>query len=192
MAKPNIREKLIAVALELFHSRGYNACGVLDITNAAGVPKGSFYNHFKSKELLGLAVLDLHMKQVAELDVLGDKSILPIKRLYSQFKAYGVQLSKWQFERGCLLGNLGTEMSSHSAATRKAIKEAFENWCDSVTEVLKEAKECEEIDAHHDPAALARFLVNSWEGAVMRSKVVRGAAPLEDFFSITFNSILKH
>jgi TetR/AcrR family transcriptional regulator, transcriptional repressor for nem operon len=190
MARSNVREKLVAVALELFHTRGYNACGVLDITHAAGVPKGSFYNHFKSKELLALAVLDLY-QTIAQFDVLRDKSIPPIQRLQSHFKSYGALNVKWRFERGCLMGNFGTEMSSQSQVTRKALKKAFDNWCDTVAEVLQEAKECKEIAAHHDPASLARFLVNSWEGAVMRSKVVRNAAPFEDFFAVTFESILK-
>jgi TetR/AcrR family transcriptional repressor of nem operon len=190
MARTNVRDKLILVALELFHTKGYNGCGVLDITNAAGVPKGSFYNHFKSKELLALAVLDLYQKK-ARFDALSDKSIPPVQRLQSHFKSYGALNVKWRFERGCLMGNFGAEMSSQSQVTRRALKKAFDNWCDAVAEVLQEAKEREEIDTHHDPASLARFLVNSWEGAVMRSKVVRNTAPFEDFFAVAFNSILK-
>ena len=190
MARSNVRDKLVAAGLELFHTRGYNACGVQDITNAAGVPKGSFYNHFKSKELLVLAVLDLY-QTVARLDVLRDKSIPPVQRLRSHFKAYGAMHVKWGFERGCLMGNFGAEMSSQSKVTRTALKRAFDDWCDAVAEVLQEAKERKEIEVRHDPASLARFLVNSWEGAVMRSKVVRSAAPFEDFFTVAFNSILK-
>ena len=52
MARPSLRENLIAAAVEQFHGRGYAATGVKDITDAAGAPKGSFYNHFKSKEAL--------------------------------------------------------------------------------------------------------------------------------------------
>ena len=190
MARPNVRDKLVAAALELFHTRGYNACGVQDITHAAGVPKGSFYNHFKSKEMLALAVLDLY-QTIARFDALRDKSIPPIQRLQSHFKSYGAIHVKWRFERGCLMGNFGAEMSPQSQTMRKALKRAFDHWCDAVAEVLQEAKERKEIDAHHNPASLARFLVNAWEGAVLRSKVVRNAAPFEDFFAVTFNSILK-
>jgi TetR/AcrR family transcriptional regulator, transcriptional repressor for nem operon len=190
MPTPNVRDKLIAAALELFHTQGYNACGVLDITNKAGVPKGSFYNHFKSKELLGLAVLDFYQK-IARLDILKDKSIPPLERLRGHFKSYGALHVKWRYERGCLMGNFAAELSPQSQVIRKALKKAFDDWCQAVAEALREAKERKEIGAHYDPASLARFLVNSWEGAVMRSKVVRSAAPFEDFFAITFNSILK-
>jgi TetR/AcrR family transcriptional regulator, transcriptional repressor for nem operon len=190
MARSNVRDKLVEAALELFHTRGYNACGVLDITNAAGVPKGSFYNHFKSKELLALAVLDFY-QTVARFDVLKDKSIPPIQRLRSHFESYGALHENWRFKRGCLMGNFGAEMSPQSQVMRKALKKAFDKWCDAVAEVLQEAKRREEIEARHDPASMARFLVNSWEGAVMRSKVVRNTGPFEDFFAVAFNFILK-
>ena len=189
MPRPNVRDKLIAVALKLFHTRGYNACGVLDITDAAGVPKGSFYNHFKSKELLALEVLNFY-KKIARFDILKDKSIPPIERLQSHFKSYGAMHVKWRYKRGCLMGNFAAELSPQSQLIRKSLKKAFDDWCDAIAGALQEAKERKELGAHYDPASLARFLVNSWEGAVMRSKVVRNASPFEDF-AVTFNSLLK-
>lgn len=63
MAKPNVRERLLDAGVEAFHRRGFNGCGVQEITEAAGVPKGSFYNHFASKEALGAAVLDRYWQQ---------------------------------------------------------------------------------------------------------------------------------
>ena len=41
MAKLSVREKIVAAAAERFHALGYNACGVQEIVDAAGVPKGS-------------------------------------------------------------------------------------------------------------------------------------------------------
>src|SRR5262249_24318548 len=50
--RPGLREQLLAAGLATFHERGFNATSVQDITDAAGAPKGSFYNHFESKEAL--------------------------------------------------------------------------------------------------------------------------------------------
>jgi len=50
MAKLSVREKIVAAGAERFHALGYNACGVQEIVDAAGVPKGSFYNYFKAKD----------------------------------------------------------------------------------------------------------------------------------------------
>jgi TetR/AcrR family transcriptional repressor of nem operon len=190
MAKLTVREKLVEAALELFHTKGFNACGVLDITNAAGVPKGSFYNHFKSKELLALEVLDVYVKRVP-FDVLHDKSKSPLQRLRLNFEDFADIHVAWRFERGCLMGNFGSEMSTQSPVIRKALKNLFNVWCDLIARVLREAQAQGEIAAKRDPDQLARFLVNSWEGAVIRAKVTRTRAPLEDFFATSFDSLLK-
>ena len=57
MAKLSVRDKIVSAAAERFHALGYNACAVQDIVDAAGVPKGSFDNYFKAKELLAREVL---------------------------------------------------------------------------------------------------------------------------------------
>jgi len=61
MSKPNVREQILTTGLALLHGRGFNATSVQDITEAAGVPKGSFYNHFASKEALGLEVVQRYV-----------------------------------------------------------------------------------------------------------------------------------
>lgn len=190
MARTNVREKLIVVALELFHTRGYNGCGVLDITDATGVPKGSFYNHFKSKELLALAVLDRY-ESLLGLDALKDRSKPPVPRLRSLFEGYLKFQIKWEFSRGCLLGNFGAELSSQSPTIRKALKKIFERWCDAVGQVIQEAQERGDVDKRRDPQETARFLYNAWQGAVINSKVTRSRAPFENFFAVIFDSIMK-
>lgn len=190
MAKSNVRDKLVAAGLELFHTKGYNACGVSDITDAAEVPKGSFYNHFKSKELLALAVLDLYQSLLG-LDALKDKSKPPVPRLRSLFKRYLTFQVKWQFARGCLLGNFGAELSSQSPLVRKALKNIFDRWRDAVAIVLQEAKERGDLAGRLDPQETARFLYNAWQGAVINSKVTRSQAPFDNFFAVVFDSLMK-
>lgn len=65
MAKPHVREEILAAGLETLHNRGFNATSVQDITEAAGVPKGSFYNHFASKEELGSAFVAAYAEKGA-------------------------------------------------------------------------------------------------------------------------------
>ena len=190
MAGSNVRDKLIVVALELFHTRGYNGCGVSDITDAAGVPKGSFYNHFKSKELLALAVLDRYQSLLG-LEALKDRSKPPVPRLRSLFEGYMTFQVKWEFSRGCLLGNFGAELSSQSPVIRKALKKIFERWCDAVGQVVQEAKERGDIDKHRDALETAKFLYNAWQGAVINSKVTRSQAPFENFFAVIFDSVMR-
>ena len=86
LPKPNVRDKLLAAGLETMHCRGFNGCSVQDITQAAGVPKGSFYNHFESKEALGAELLDLYwQKATPALRILSDEALPPLERLKRYF-----------------------------------------------------------------------------------------------------------
>lgn len=58
------RSKIIASAVRLFSARGYNAASVDDICADAGISKGAFYHHFKSKQELFLALLDQWLKTI--------------------------------------------------------------------------------------------------------------------------------
>src|SRR5216683_4868591 len=116
MVKPNVRERLLDAGVETFHRRGFNGCGVQEITEAAGVPKGSFYNHFASKEALGAAVLDRYWQQRADttLRVLEDGDVRPTERLRRYFAAMAGNMAKRGYTGGCLIGNLGAELSDQS------------------------------------------------------------------------------
>src|SRR5271154_3760307 len=102
MAKPTVREKIVAAAQERFHTLGYNACGVQEIVDAAGVPKGSFYNYFKAKELLAREVLNNYWAG-GRLDVLADKTLPPLERLRQHFEHIASRYKKVGFENGCLV-----------------------------------------------------------------------------------------
>ena len=81
-----MREHLIASGLETLHRQGFSASAVQDITDAAGLPKGSFYNYFESKEALALEVIDRFGKEQGALGgVLSDESISPVERLRRYF-----------------------------------------------------------------------------------------------------------
>ena len=78
IVKPNVREQLLDKGLQVLHERGFNATSVQDITEAAGVPKGSFYNHFESKEDLGAEVVLRYLESSNETQaVLRDPKHLP-------------------------------------------------------------------------------------------------------------------
>lgn len=189
MPKPNVREKLIETALERFQDQGFNGCGVQDITDGAGVPKGSFYNHFKSKEALALEVLDRYCCG-NKLEILSDVTQPPIARLKAHFTFLARRFEDWHFTRGCLLSNFATETSDTNPIIREAMVAAFERWSAAVADVLRQAQTEKAIDAKFDPEALARYLISAWTGAVTCAKVKKSRRSLEDFFSVTFQILL--
>ena len=89
------------------------------------------------------------------------------------------------------MGLFASEMSHEYPRMREELRLLFDNWCGAVETVLREAQATGDVDPRHDPAQLARFLINAWEGATIRVKITRDRSPLEDFFDTSFKVLLK-
>ena len=189
MAKPNVRDKIVRAGLDLFHRAGFNGSSVEDITDLAEVPKGSFYNHFKSKEDLALAVIDRYV-ETGPQEMLADTAIPPLKRLKAYFAALGQEFMDSGYNRGCLLGNFSSELADHSAAVRRRLESAFGDWAKSIAGVIKEAQKAGELDSKLKSEQLAGVLLSAWEGALLRARVTGESAPLKEFMGIGFGRLL--
>ena len=112
--------------MELLWSKGYNATSVNDIVLAAGVPKGSFYFYFDSKEDFAVKAIDKYFSEVVTpaFNILDDRNTPPKERLLA-FYEYRVKVLKEEMDckMGCLASNLGNEMAEHSEVIRKKIAE---------------------------------------------------------------------
>ncbi|OKI44729.1 TetR/AcrR family transcriptional regulator [Micromonospora sp. CB01531] len=124
MPKPSLREALLDAACEEFDARGYAATGVAAIATRAGAPKGSFYNHFASKEELALASLERYGVN-RRLGMLGDRSKPPLQRIQAHLAYLRDDLARHSFGRGCLFGTFAAESAS-SAALSAAAKEGLD------------------------------------------------------------------
>jgi len=190
MARPSLREKLASSAVNTLHEHGFKGCSIQDITEAAGVPKGSFFNHFENKEDLAIDALRRYFES-ARADLLFQEGVAPLERLKNHFSYLSDLLVSFGFERGCMLGRFAAEMAQDYPRMREELRSVFETWSNGVASVLRDAQAAGEIDPRHDPVQLARFLVNAWEGAVIRLKIDRDRGPIDDFFQTTFKVLLK-
>jgi TetR/AcrR family transcriptional repressor of nem operon len=190
MARPSLREKLASSAVDTLHTHGFRGCSIQDITQAAGVPKGSFFNHFENKEDLAIDALRRYLDG-SRPDLLLQEGVQPLQRLKNHFTFLSERLVELGFERGCMLGLFAAEMSREYPRMREELRSVVETWCGAVESVLREAQAAGDIDPRHDPAQLARFLVNAWEGATLRLKITRDRAPIDDFFITSFKVLLK-
>jgi TetR/AcrR family transcriptional repressor of nem operon len=190
MPKPNFREEILSAGLRAVHARGFNATSVQDITEAAGVPKGSFYNHFASKDDLGAAAVQKYAAQGgARRRVLQDLTIPPLARLRRYFESM-VDAARYPDSPGCLLGNFGAELSNQSPAIREAVSAAFVDWTRALAAVIDEARRAGDLPRQSDPKLLAAFVIDAWEGAVLRGKVEQNRAPLDHFLTVIFSKVL--
>jgi TetR/AcrR family transcriptional regulator, transcriptional repressor for nem operon len=193
MAAKSTREHLIDVGVGLMHQNGYNATGLTDILKAADVPKGSFYHHFGSKEDFAAAALERYgMRAREHAAVLNDTTIPPLKRLRRYFsdlmKIYGQKGAI----PGCMMGRFSLEIAEESPQLRKRISASFDRWQHTIATVIGQAVAEKELPADTDPESLAGFVLNSWEGALLRSQAEKSNAPLETFMHFVFDALLTN
>ncbi|WP_245847056.1 TetR/AcrR family transcriptional regulator [Paracoccus seriniphilus] len=177
------RRALLRAGLAQLTERGYVAVRLEDIVSAAGVTKGAFYHHFRSKADYGAVV-------IAEYDAffrariaqsLGRADLSPLARIRDFARNAEAGMARFSFSRGCLIGNLGQEMASLPEDYRDMLIAVLEGWQRMTADCLRDAQSVGEIDATHDPDSLAAFFWTGWEGAVLRAKLERNPAPLRQF-----------
>jgi TetR/AcrR family transcriptional repressor of nem operon len=183
-----MREEIVGAGLRRFHELGYNAAGVKDITDEAGVPKGSFYNHFESKEALAVETLQRYGVDLRLTD-LADGSVAPLARIRRHFEFMRDRIVAVQGRQGCLLGNLGAEVADHSEVIRAAVADGWRLWVSLLAGAITEAQAAGEVGPM-DPQTTARFLVNAWEGTLIEVRVSASVEAFEPFFALAFGRLL--
>lgn len=176
----------------MFHSGGFHASGIKDVVARAGVPKGSFYNHFASKEAFGAEVADAYFDSslTSMRAILQDPQIAPLERLRRYFEDRSVRAREGDFARGCLLGNLTVESADHSELIRERTATHFATWSSLFQECIEQAKSDGTITTSLPAETLAQFLLNSWEGALLRARSEKSEQPLRDFIDTIFEVAL--
>src|SRR6185369_14553149 len=193
MKKKDTRAEIIATGIELFSLQGYNATGIDAVLKRAGVPKGSFYHYFGSKEEFGLAVIDHFADRYdRRLDTfLNDEEVTPRNRIRNYLEHGLARLTQNRCTKGCLVGNLGQELSDQNERFRARLDEIFGAWKESFAVCLREAQRVGELSADVDPVVMAGFILSGWEGAILRAKVMKSPQPLRDFIDTLFASVLR-
>lgn len=190
MARPSHRQALVDTSLGVFQAQGFNGSSVQDLTDAAGVPKGSFYNHFASKEELAMEALRLYVSENG-LEILQDSNQAPIERLRKHFKANWKTFRDRGYQGGCFLGALSSEIADTHEVARTQFERYFNAWSNAIKDVLRQAQLEGDLDGKTDCQELARFILNSWQGSLLRAKVSKSEGPFNDFLSLTFTVLLK-
>jgi TetR/AcrR family transcriptional repressor of nem operon len=185
-ANPEVRAALLAAGERLIHQRGFNGSGVKDVALAAGVPKGSFYSYFASKDAFVVAVVERYWLSIENGygAILSDASVEPRERVVRFFRAMADDNEVRDFTLGCLLGNMALELADGSAEMRRTLAALFARWESVLSECLIEAQARGDIAADRDVRELAATLIEAWEGAVMRGKVEQGRDAYERFEAV--------
>lgn len=192
--KPNtqMREKLIEAGLKEIHAHGFAATGIQKIVDDVHVPKGSFYNYFDSKEAFGAEISDRYSEQaLARLTgFLGDHEKPPLRRLKAYFDDRAASFALRGHTQGCVLGNFSAETVDHSEVIRQHVAGHFSRWSEAIAACLSEAQRDGALRNDLPADTLADFILNSWEGALLRMRAERSGVPLETFKQMVFDTLL--
>lgn len=182
MARPrlseNTRLRLLDKGVSSFLVQGYHGTGIKQVLDEVGVPKGSFYNYFESKEEFGAAAIRHYAACFGErMEKALEQASDPmtglrqfLEGLMSDFEASG-------YVGGCLIANLGGELEG-SEVCRAALASAFQDWRDSTADVLRQGQELGQVRSDLPAEELADLFVETWEGAVIRMKLDQSLTPL--------------
>ena len=187
------RDRLLEVGAQAITEKSFNGCGLAEILQRAGVPKGSFYHYFASKEEFGVALIERSIEGYMEVlrPILSDRRRSPLARLRAVFEQSREECLANGAARQCLIPKLALETAQLSETVHAAVKCAYDRWSAILAQVIREAQAAGELGRGHDPDRLANLLVMLWEGATIRMQIDRSLQPVDDFLAFAFDSLLK-
>lgn len=181
--RADTREALLRAGLELLTAQGFSASGLEGLLRRVGVPKGSFYHYFASKQAYGQALIAAYddyfrAKLARHLD---DATQPPLQRIAGFVADAAAGMARHGYTRGCLVGNLGAEIGALPDGYRPQLEAVLQGWQALLRGCLEQARAAGDLPADADCEALAAFFWIGWEGAVLRARLTASAQPLQLF-----------
>lgn len=177
------KDHLLDTGMAVIFRHGYNGTGVQDIVDAAGVPKGSFYNYFESKEAFAIEgltrIADAALGHARETLLAAETP--PLQRIQQYFETAAACHAEQGYSGGCLIGNLCQEMAGVNAKLRERIDFLMRQNVQLLETCLAEAQRADKLCSERCAHELAEFVFFAWEGALLRMKATGNGEPLQAF-----------
>ena len=189
--KTDIPRRLAEAGYLLFTRFGYNATGIQQITDQAGVPKGSFYNHFDSKDAFAAQIIRNYATWVGQAwaQCLADAppdALGAIRHIFARFTEHHSRTAC----QGCLVGNFAAEVAESSASCREVLQSCMDAWRARLAELIARAQQEGSVRQDVDAAVLSSLFWDAWEGALLRMKIAQSTAPLQQTMTVLIDRLL--
>lgn len=187
----NTRQHLLEIGHQIMAAKGFSSVGLNEILTAAGVPKGSFYHYFPSKERYGQAVLEAYFESYLEAQKqrFEDSDIAVAERLLGYWQQWLLCNSSACDDQKCLVVKLSAEVADLSEAMRLTLRDGT----DKVIEQLSDCIRAGQVDGSlivTDAQATAVMLYQLWLGASLLAKLHRTSVPMEQAMHMTHRVLL--
>ncbi|WP_337029523.1 TetR/AcrR family transcriptional regulator [Pantoea agglomerans] len=191
MVRSDTRKRLLNAGIRVFMREGYEGGGITTILSEAGMPKGSFYNLFPSKEEFACATLDAYIGIFDQLrtDTLLDKSLVPRLRLINWLNGHREYIERESEAAGCLAGIIGQTGAVSIEKIRQKLLAIFTSWERDLINLFNEAEHAQTLSPVMSPESAAKLLIHSYEGVMIRIRIEGNTHPY-DFLTQTLPDIL--
>jgi TetR/AcrR family transcriptional repressor of nem operon len=185
------KEEIIKQGVELFRVQGYHNTGISDILTTCDIPKGSFYNYFKSKEGFCIRTLDYYGDDQLEFmrNTLMNAGSSPIDRLKVFYLSLIRKYSQESVLSGCLINNISNEAGGLNEPLAEAANRNFNKWINILARVVAKGQAVSEIRNDMGALEIAEYLHGSFYGMLSRMKATRNTNNLEDWLRMTLDFI---
>lgn len=183
----DVRQGILDVGQRIMAAKGYSAVGLNEILATAGVPKGSFYHYFGSKDAFGEAMLESYFADyLADLDqVLALPDLTSAQRLMQYWANWQATQSFHDCQGKCLAVKLGVEVADLSEAMRTVLQRGTAGIIDRLAQAIEEGIADRSLMVSGAPYAIAQSLYQLWVGASVMVKITKSVQPFETALSTT-------
>ena len=177
----DVRENIIAVGQRLIGAKGFSAVGLNEILSEAGVPKGSFYHYFGSKDAFGVALLESYFEEyLDDLDqTFAQAGLNMAQRLMNYWRIWQETQSFYDCQGKCLAVKLGAEVADMSEPMRASLNRGTARIVSRLASAIETGVTERSLSIEGKPQTVAQSLYQLWLGASIMVKIVRNVAPFE-------------
>jgi len=185
------KTEIIKTGIEVFRQNGYEGTGISDILEACDIPKGSFYNYFKTKSDYVEQVIDHYGDQQLEFMTryLKDPDLSPLNRLKKLYQKWININQQEKIKSGCLVNNISNEMGGLNNNLADAADRNYNKWLNLIARIIAKGQSIEEIRNDIGALELADYLHGSFFGMLSRMKSTRSTASLDNWYKVAFSVI---
>lgn len=182
-----VRQSILAHGQRIMAGKGFSGVGINEILTASGVPKGSFYHYFGSKDAFGEALLESYFEDyLADLDtILSASGLNMAQRLMSYWQNWQDTQSFFDCQGKCLAVKLGAEVADLSEAMRLALKRGTAGITARLARAIEAGVAEASLSIDGTPEAVAQSLYQLWLGASLMVKIARNTQPFETAMEAT-------
>ncbi len=187
------KQAILEQGEQILRKQGYHNTGINQILKECKIPKGSFYNFFKSKEAFGLEVLKLYgdnnLAMMAQF--LEPKSQSPLQRLKKFYQGFFQANQTEGYQYGCLVNNFTLEIGGQNETLRQMLDKQYNRFLTMVTRCLEEAQAQGEVRSDYSAEELSEYIHGHFMGVLNRLKSSKDPKTFDVFYAITFDFLTQ-